>query len=102
MSYSLSDSPMPARTDTPGSSAVVGELMCSPSPTRIGSATMLATEILARGGTEQDCADILEGSVRVWFERHYAKWLQARQQRITKPFEAVYPGAYWYTTKSRL
>lgn len=42
-----------------GSRAVVGELTRSLSPTRIGSATMLATEILARSGTEPDCADIL-------------------------------------------
>jgi hypothetical protein len=82
----------------------VGELTRSLSPTRTGSATMLATEILARSGTEQDCADILNlnGSVGVWFERHHAKWSQARQQTITKPFVAVYPGAgaYRYTTKS--
>ena len=38
------------------------------------------------------------------FERHHAKWSQARQHTITKPFEAVYPGAgaYRYTTKSHL
>lgn len=49
-------------------------------------------------------APISLGSVGVWFERHHAKWSQARQQTITKPFEAVYPGAgaYRYTTKSHL
>jgi integrase len=54
----------------------------------------LATEILARGGTEQDCADILGISASV-VRKHYAKWSQARQQRITKLFEAVYPGTIW-------
>lgn len=53
----------------------------------------LATEILARGGTEQDVADILGISAAV-VRKHYAKWSQARQQRITKLLEAVYPGTY--------
>src|SRR5262249_18466779 len=53
----------------------------------------LATEILARGGTEQDVADILGISPAV-VRKHYAKWSQARQQRITRLFEAVYPGTY--------
>jgi site-specific recombinase XerD len=53
----------------------------------------LATEILARGGSEQDAADILGISAAV-VRKHYAKWSQARQQRITRLFEAVYPGTY--------
>ena len=53
----------------------------------------LATEILARGGSEQDVADILGISPAV-VRKHYAKWSQARQQRITRIFEAVYPGTY--------
>jgi integrase len=53
----------------------------------------LATEILARGGTEQDVADILGISAAV-VRKHYAKWSQARQQRITRLFEAVYLGTY--------
>lgn len=53
----------------------------------------LATEILARGGTEQDVADILGISPAV-VRKHYAKWSQARQKRITDLFEAVYPGTY--------
>jgi integrase len=53
----------------------------------------LATEVLARGGTEQDCADILGISPSV-VRKRYAKWSQARQQRITKLFEAIYPGTY--------
>jgi site-specific recombinase XerD len=53
----------------------------------------LATEILARGGSEQDAADILGISAAV-VRKHYAKWSQARQQRITRLFEAIYPGTY--------
>jgi integrase len=53
----------------------------------------LATEILARGGTAQDAADILGISPAVVL-KHYAKWSQAREERITKLFEAVYPGTY--------
>jgi integrase len=53
----------------------------------------LATEILARGGSEQDAADILGISATI-VRKHYAKWSQARQQRITRLFEAVYPGTY--------
>jgi len=54
----------------------------------------LATDILARGGTKQDVADILGISPAI-VRKHYAKWSQARQQqRISRLFEAVYPGTY--------
>ena len=53
----------------------------------------LATEILARGGTEQDCADVLGISASV-VRKHYAKWSQAREQRITSLFQAIYPGTF--------
>jgi integrase len=53
----------------------------------------LATEILARGGTEQDVADILGISANI-VRKHYAKWSHARQERITRLFAAVYPGTY--------
>lgn len=49
----------------------------------------LATEILTRGGTEQDAADILGISPAV-VRKHYAKWNQARQQRITDLFQGVF------------
>ena len=51
----------------------------------------LATEILARGGAEQDYADVLGISASV-VRKHSAKWSQARQQRITNLFRAIYPG----------
>jgi integrase len=54
----------------------------------------LATEILARGGTKQDCADVLGISAAV-VRKHYAKWSQARQQRISNLMQAIYPGTIW-------
>jgi site-specific recombinase XerD len=53
----------------------------------------LATEILARGGTEQDVADILGISAEV-VRKHYAKWSASRQDRITRLFQAVHPEAF--------
>jgi integrase len=55
----------------------------------------LATEVLARGGTEQDVADILGISAHI-VRKHYAKWSHARQQRITRLFAAV-----WYICGTR-
>ena len=48
----------------------------------------LATDILAMGGTEQDVADILGISPAI-VRKHYAKWSQARQWRITTLMQAV-------------
>ncbi len=48
----------------------------------------LATEILARGGTLQDVADVLGISVKV-AEKHYAKWSPARQARIFGLMRAI-------------
>jgi hypothetical protein len=42
----------------------------------------LATEILSNGGTVQDAADILGNSRRI-IEKHYAKWIKARQERMS-------------------
>ena len=41
----------------------------------------LATDILVKGGTEQDVADVLGVSPAV-VRKHYAKWTPARQERI--------------------
>ncbi len=41
----------------------------------------LATRLLGMGGTEQEVADILGNSPEI-VRKHYAKWSQARQQRI--------------------
>ena len=51
----------------------------------------LATEVLARGGTLQDVADILGISVKV-AEKHYEKWSPARQERIFGLMRAVQSG----------
>ena len=51
----------------------------------------LTTEILARGGTLQDVADILGISIKV-AEKHYAKWSSARQERILGLMRAVQSG----------
>jgi integrase/recombinase XerC len=51
----------------------------------------LATDILAKGGTEQDAADVLGISPAV-VRKHYAKWSQARQERITRIFGEVFRG----------
>jgi site-specific recombinase XerD len=53
----------------------------------------LATEILARGGGEQDVADVLGISPAV-VRQHYAKWSHARQDRITRLFQAVHADAF--------
>ncbi|MBZ5677517.1 MAG: tyrosine-type recombinase/integrase [Acidobacteriia bacterium] len=53
----------------------------------------LATELLARGGSEQEVADIL-GISPVVVRKHYAKWSHGRQERISTLFEAVYPGTF--------
>lgn len=49
----------------------------------------LATEVLTRGGTEQDVADILAISPAV-VRKHYAKWTQARQVRINSLMAMVH------------
>lgn len=51
----------------------------------------LATEILAKGGTLQDVADILGISIKV-AEKHYEKWSPARQERIFGLMRAVQSG----------
>lgn len=49
----------------------------------------LATEILTRGGTEQDVADVLGISPAI-ARKHYAKWTPARQERIVTVLKAVH------------
>ncbi len=51
----------------------------------------LATDILVKGGTLQDVADVLGISPEI-ARRHYAKWTQARQDRITNLMQMVHPG----------
>jgi len=51
----------------------------------------LATEILARGGTMSDVADVLGISENV-ARKHYAKWSPARQERISGIMRRVFTG----------
>jgi site-specific recombinase XerD len=53
----------------------------------------LATEILAKGGTEQDVADVLGISPAI-VRKHYAKWTQARQERVIGIMKAVHGQVY--------
>ncbi len=53
----------------------------------------LATDILVKGGTEQDVADVLGISPAV-VRKHYAKWTPARQQRILTLMKAVHSGTF--------
>ena len=53
----------------------------------------LATEVLEPGGTLEQAADILGGSEAI-VRKHYAKWSQARQQRITNLMKAVNFGTF--------
>ena len=59
----------------------------------------LATEILARGGSMQDVADVLGISVKI-AEKHYAKWNLARQERIDRLMQGMWP-AGGYTAGTR-
>jgi site-specific recombinase XerD len=51
----------------------------------------LATKILASGGSMRDVADVLGISESI-AERHYAKWNQARQDRISHVMQTVHLG----------
>lgn len=51
----------------------------------------LATDILARGGTMSDVADVLGISENV-ARKHYAKWSPARQERISGIMRRVFTG----------
>jgi integrase len=61
----------------------------------------LATEILSKGGSEQDVADVLGISPAI-VRKHYAKWSQARQERISQIMQAVHGlGTTWAQTEKR-
>jgi integrase len=49
----------------------------------------LATDILARGGTMADVADVL-GISETIARKHYAKWSVERQQRVNRVLRSVY------------
>jgi len=54
----------------------------------------LATELLGRGASFEDVADILGNSPEI-VRKHYAKWSPARQARIDELMEKVHEGSDW-------
>ena len=53
----------------------------------------LATDLLAKGGTEREVADVL-GITETIVRKHYAKWAQGRQDRINRLMQAVHGGTF--------
>ena len=58
----------------------------------------LATELLGRGASFEDVADILGNSPAI-VRKHYAKWSPGRQKRIDTLMESVSVGTKWAQTK---
>jgi integrase len=54
----------------------------------------LATELLGRGASFEDVADILGNSPEI-VRKHYGKWSPARQARIDDLMERVHAGTDW-------
>ena len=54
----------------------------------------LATELLGRGASFEEVADILGNSPEI-VRKHYAKWSPARQARIDDLMEKVHSGIDW-------
>jgi site-specific recombinase XerD len=54
----------------------------------------LATELLGRGATFEDVADILGNSPEI-VRKHYGKWSPARQARIDDLMQKVHAGTDW-------
>jgi len=59
----------------------------------------LATELLAKGATCEDVADILGNSPNI-VRKHYAKWSSGRQARLTELMQNVY-GSGTYTAHEK-
>ena len=60
----------------------------------------LATELLAKGATFEDIADILGNSPAI-VRKHYAKWSSQRQERISNLMQTVVIGTDLAQTKSK-
>jgi len=59
----------------------------------------LATELLAAGASFEEVADVLGDSVDV-VKKHYAKWSEARQARVTDLLSRVHGNADWSPDQS--
>ena len=53
----------------------------------------LATEILSKGGSDQDAADVLGNSPHI-IRKHYAKWNVQRQDRIKSLMQTAHFGTF--------
>ena len=54
----------------------------------------LATELLEKGASFEEVADVLGDSVEV-VKKHYAKWSRGRQKRVTDLLSRVHENADW-------
>ncbi|MEP7362706.1 MAG: tyrosine-type recombinase/integrase [Acidobacteriota bacterium] len=59
----------------------------------------LATDILVKGGTEQDVADVLGIGAHI-VRKHYAKWTIQRQERISSLMQMVQTGTFAAQSKT--
>ena len=58
----------------------------------------MATELLGRGASFEDVADVLGNSPEI-VRKHYAKWSPARQARIDDLMQRVHSGADFTSLK---
>ena len=55
----------------------------------------LATELLEKGWTYEDVAEVLGNSAAI-VKKHYAKWSRGRQDRLTNMMRSVFLAQHWY------
>jgi predicted transcriptional regulator len=60
----------------------------------------LATELLEKGWTYEDVAEVLGNSAAI-VRKHYAKWSRGRQERLTKMMQSVFLTQPWYTPEKQ-
>lgn len=60
----------------------------------------LATELLEKGHTYEDVADVLGNSAAI-VKKHYAKWSKGRQKRLTDMMNSVFPVQDRYTSEKQ-
>jgi integrase len=60
----------------------------------------LATELLEKGWTYEDVAEVLGNSAAI-VRKHYAKWSKGRQDRLTKMMRSVFSVQPWYTSEKQ-
>ncbi|HUO28473.1 MAG TPA: site-specific integrase, partial [Bryobacteraceae bacterium] len=60
----------------------------------------LATELLEKGWTYEDVAEVLGNSAAI-VRKHYAKWSRGRQERLTGMMRSVFLVQNWYTPEKQ-